>query len=305
MPAVSIIMNVFNGAATLRAALQSALAQTFADWELIAWDDCSTDNSAAIIAEFTDPRVHYFLAPQQTPLGQARDSAIHHAQGEWLAFLDQDDLWLPRKLELQLALAASPDVGLVYGRTICFSSGGGRHDYDPFHEFGRLPSGDITAELLAKGCFVAMSSALLRRSAVLETGGIPAHIHIAPDYFLYLAVCNKYSARAVQDVVCRYRSHAESMTSVYRRESLAETLQLLDDRHEHLSPDAFVRRRAHLSTTLAVEELRHRNSFAQGVRRLVKDGSLLWLAGRPLVHLWRIIRRRLRKPYWMKSNEAR
>ncbi len=300
MPAVSIIMNVRDGAATLRSALDSALAQTFSDWELIAWDDCSTDDSAAIIAESTDPRIRYFLASQQTSLGQARDGAIHHAQGEWLAFLDQDDLWLPRKLELQLALSDSREVGLIYGRTICFSPGGGQHDYDPFHEFGALPEGNIAAELLGKGCFIAMSSALIRRSAVVETGGIPAHIHITPDYFLYLAVCSKYSARAVQEVVCRYRLHAGSMTSVYRRESLAETLQLVEDSRIQVSPHDFSRRYAHISTALALEELRHRNSFSEGMRRLMKDGSLVWLAGRPLVHGWRMVRRKLRTPAWRK-----
>ncbi len=301
MPAVSIIMNVRNGAATLRAALDSALIQTFSDWELMVWDDCSTDDSAAIVAEFKDTRIHYFLAPQQTSLGEARDAAIRRAQGEWLAFLDQDDVWLPRKLELQLALTDSRDVGLIYGRTLCFSPSGKQRDYDPFHEFSPLPQGNITAELLSKGCFVAMSSALLRRTAVDETGGIPAQIRITPDYFLYLAVCSKYSARAVQDVVTRYRLHAGSMTSVYRRESLEETLQLVDDWHDHLSPEAFARRRARISTALALEELRHGNSFFQGMQRLMKEGSLTWLAGRPFVHGWRAVRRRVRTPYWLTS----
>ena len=301
MPAVSIIMNVRNGAATLRAALDSALAQTFSGWELIVWDDCSTDNSAAIVAEFTDARIHYFPAPQQTALGQARDAAIRRAKGEWLAFLDQDDLWLPRKLELQLALADSRDIGLIYGRTICFSPGGGQHEYDPFHEFGALPEGDITAELLGKGCFIAMSSALLRRTAFDETGGIPDHIHITPDYFLYLALCSKYSVRAVQEVVCRYRVHAGSMTNVYRRESLAETLELVEEWGSQVSPRDFARRRAHICTALALEELRHCNSFLRGMRRLMQEGSLLWLAGRPFVHFWRVVRRKLRKPYWKES----
>ena len=150
MPVVSIIMNVRNGAATLRAAVESVLAQTYADWELIVWDDCSTDNSAAIFSEFPDSRIRYFLAPQETSLGQARDAAIRHAQGEWVAFLDQDDLWLARKLELQLALDDSSDVGLIYGRTLSFAPGGSERDYDLFHEFGPLPSGDIMGELLAK-----------------------------------------------------------------------------------------------------------------------------------------------------------
>src|ERR1017187_9904571 len=183
MPTVSIIMNVRNGAATLREALESAFAQTYRDWELIVWDDCSSDDSAKIVAQFSDARLRYFLAPEDTSLGQARELAMRKAQGEWLAFLDQDDIWLPRKLELQIALTESPQVGLVYARTVCFYPDGSERDFDQFHEFSDLPEGDIFAELLGRGCFIAMSSALLRRSAIEEIGGIPTQIHITPDYF--------------------------------------------------------------------------------------------------------------------------
>src|SRR5215472_7395336 len=139
MAAVSIIMNVRNGAATLRAAVESALGQTVQDWEMIVWDDCSTDDSAKTVANFGDPRIRYFLAPQPTSLGKARNAAMQHAQGEWLAFLDQDDIWLPHKLEEQLAIASDPMVALIYGRTLCFQENGTEFDDDYFHEFTSLP----------------------------------------------------------------------------------------------------------------------------------------------------------------------
>jgi len=301
MPTVSIIMNVRNGAATLRAALESAFAQTYRDWELIVWDDCSSDDSAKIVAEFTDPRLRYFLAPHDTSLGQARELAMREAHGVWLAFLDQDDIWLPRKLELQIELTNSPQVGLVYGRTVSFYPGGSHRDYDQFHEFSDLPDGDIFSELLGRGCFIAMSSALIRRSAVEEVGGIPAQIHITPDYFLYLAVCRRHSARAVQQVVCRYRVHAGNMTSIFRRESLEETLLLLESWGNQLSPDAFARRRAGVSTALALEEMRHSKIMVRGVKRLLGPGSLRWLARAAFVRLWRMVGRRVRQPYWKNS----
>ena len=135
MPLVSVIMNVRNGAAFLREALDSVLSQTFADWELIVWDDCSTDDSAQIVGEYQDRRIRYFLSPEDTPLGKARDQAIRQATGEWLAFLDQDDVWLPRKLEKQMALAED-GVGIIYGRTVLFDARHGNlRDYDYAHEF--------------------------------------------------------------------------------------------------------------------------------------------------------------------------
>jgi glycosyltransferase involved in cell wall biosynthesis len=304
MPTVSIIMNVRNGAATLREAVESAFNQTYRDWEMIVWDDCSTDDSAKMVAEFDDPRLRYFLAQHDTPLGQARELAMSQARGEWLAFLDQDDIWLPRKLELQMALTDSAQVGLVYGRTVCFYPGGRQRDYDQFHEFTELPEGDIFAELLGRGCFIAMSSSVLRRSIVGETGGIPGHIHIAPDYFLYLAACHRHSTRAVQQVVCRYRVHPGNMTSLYRRESLGETLGLVEEWGRQIPRDAFARRHAGISTALALEEMRHWKTMAQGVHRLMRTGSLGWIIRAPLVHFWRIAARRLRQPRWQKDGSA-
>ena len=304
MPVVSIIMNVRNGDATLREAMESAIAQTYRDWELIVWDDCSSDDSAKIVAEFSDPRLRYYLAPEETPLGQARELAMRQAHGEWLAFLDQDDIWLPRKLELQMALANSPQVGLVYGRTLCFYPSGRQRDYDEFHEFSWLPEGDIFAELLGRGCFIAMSSALLRRKAVEEIGGIPSNIHVIPDYFLYLAVCRRYLCRAVQQVVCRYRVHPGNMTSVYGHESLEEALDLVEEWGKRIPSDACARRHAGISTALAVEEMRHWNSMAQGTKRMMETGSMWWLLRAPFVRFWRILGRRLRQPYWRKCSLA-
>ncbi len=304
MPAVSIIMNVRNGAATLREALESALTQTYRDWEMIVWDDRSADDSAGIVAEFKDPRIRYTLAPHETSLGEARQLAIREARGEWLAFLDQDDIWLPSKLERQFALTDSPQVGLVYGRTLCFYPGGRLRDYDQFHEFAALPEGNIFAELLSRGCFIAMSSALIRRSAVDEVGGIPLQIHVTPDYFLYLAICRLHTARAVQEVVCRYRIHAGNMTSIYRQESLQETLSLIEGWKEHVSSSAYARRHAGVSTALAVEEIRHWRTTMQGMKRMMRTGSLWWLVRGPFVAFWRILGRQVRQPYWRHSGIA-
>jgi glycosyltransferase involved in cell wall biosynthesis len=300
MPTVSIIMNVRNGAATLRAALESAFTQTYHDWEAIVWDDCSSDDSARIVAELSDSRVRYFLSPHDTSLGEARDLAMRQAQGEWLAFLDQDDIWLPHKLELQVALADSPQVGLVYGRTVAFSPNGRQRDYDAFHEFAPLPEGDIFDELLNKGCFIAMSSALMQRSAVEEIGSVPTQIQITPDYFLYLAISRRYSARAVQEIVCRYRIHPGNMTRVYRRESLEETLSLVEEWSKQLPTEATAARLAGISTALALEEMRHWKTLTRGMKRMLKIGSVWWLVRAPFMRLWRIVGRVIRRPYWKK-----
>jgi glycosyltransferase involved in cell wall biosynthesis len=303
MPSISVIMNVRNGEQFLREALDSVLAQTFTDWELIVWDDCSTDDSAMIVKQYHDPRIQYFLSPDETPLGEARNQAIRQGTGDWLAFLDQDDIWLPRKLEEQVALIAG-HVGIIYGRTVLFDSQrGDLRDYDYAHEFEPLPHGDIFARLFREGCFIAMSSAVLRRSAVAEVGRIPDSIQVIPDYYLYAAIARHYQARAVQQVVCRYRVHAGSMSASrrHRLRLFQEPLWIIDLWAADLDPQLLAYRRMSRSTSLAVEEMRSRNTVLSGLRRLFSDGSVVWLMSRPFQWAWRATRRHLQQPYWRKS----
>ena len=304
MPLVSVIMNVRNGASFLREALDSVLAQTFVDWELIVWDDCSTDNSAQIVSQYRDPRIRYFLSPEDTPLGKARDSAIRRASGEWLAFLDQDDVWLPRKLEMQMALAGT-GVGIIYGRTVMFDARhGNRRDYDYAHEFVALPEGNIFTQLFADGCFLAMSSAVLRRSAVEDVGRIPPAIEVIPDYYLYAAVARHYQARAVQDVICRYRLHPGSMSRSRRLRLHQEPLLLIDQWADWLDPKLVAYRLMTYSTALALEQMRSRKTLRAGIARLWAQGSLLLLLSRPWVRVGRAMRRKLRRPYWLGTELA-
>ena len=214
MPLVSAIINVHNGAATLSEALDSVLAQSLDDWELIVWDDCSTDGSADIVARYSDQRIRYFRCDELMPLGRARQRAIELARGAWIAFLDQDDIWLPHKLERQMAaVGQANDAALVYGRTVRFYASGRERDYDQAHEYTPLPEGDIFAELFSSGCFIAMSSAMFRRSAIEEIGGIPESISIIPDYYLYTTIARRFQVAAVQEVVCRYRMHADNTSA--------------------------------------------------------------------------------------------
>ena len=119
-PAVSVIMNCLNSARDLRAALDSLMAQTFGNFEVIFWDNGSTDDSPAI-AQSYGPKLRYFRGETTVPLGAARNLALMRARGRYLAFLDCDDLWRPRKLETQVALfEADPRVGLVCTDTEIF-----------------------------------------------------------------------------------------------------------------------------------------------------------------------------------------
>jgi glycosyltransferase involved in cell wall biosynthesis len=297
MPLFSVIINVRNGAATLREAIDSVLEQTLPDWELIVWDDRSTDDSASVVSWYNDPRIRYFLSPDDVPLGKARNDALQEALGEWVAFLDQDDVWLPHKLAKQIE-RASDDVGLIYGRTIRFYANGRERDYDHAHEYEFLPEGDIFARLFSESCFIAMSSAVFRRSAIASIGGIPAEVRIIADYYLYVAVARRYRACAVQEVVCRYRMHPDSMSHTVALDMHREVLWLIELWAAELPAKVVARARKKHFTAIALEEMRSRERFATGLSRLFTEGSVGSQLMRPLAYVVHVVRRIVRPPYW-------
>ncbi len=300
MPRISVILNIRNGAATLREAVDSVLLQTFHDWELILWDDCSTDASAAVVGAYNDPRIRYFLSSEDVSLGKARNDAIQRATGEWIAFLDQDDVWLPHKLEKQIALAKE-DVGLVYGRTVRFYPDGWQRDYDHAHEYLPLPEGDLFALLFTRSCFIAMSSAMFRTSGINAIGGIPDAIRIIPDYYLYVAVARQYRVRAVQEVVCRYRMHLDSMSHTAALEMNWEVLWLIDHWASQISSQTVSRARRRHFTAIALEEMRSRQTFLTGLKRLFTQGSVGSQLKRPFAYVFHVARRKVRPPHWQRS----
>ena len=115
-PLVSVIINCFNGEKYLREALDSVVTQTYKNWEIIFWDNQSTDKSAEIFKSYKDSRLKYYCASSHADiLYEARNYALKKTNGDFIAFLDVDDWWLPNKLEKQIPLFSDPEVGVVYG----------------------------------------------------------------------------------------------------------------------------------------------------------------------------------------------
>lgn len=121
-PLVSILMNCFNGETFLKEAIGSILKQSYQNWELIFWDNKSTDLSLQIVSSFKDKRIRIFSNQEHTNLGKARKNAFKKAKGDYLAFLDVDDLWGRDKLKSQLKVFDDDyEVGIVFTNTVYFS----------------------------------------------------------------------------------------------------------------------------------------------------------------------------------------
>lgn len=207
-PTVSIIINCLNGEKYLRQAIDSVLNQTYKDWEIIFWDNSSTDASAEIAKSY-GKRLHYFSSEKTCLLGKARNLAIKKAKGKYIAFLDCDDLWLPKKLEKQIGLLDSnPDVALVFSDAIFFNEDGNLCQI--YLKF-KPPRGKIFKELFRK-YFLTITSVTLRRSAIQGLSWFDERIQLFEDALFFLRLAYRYKLDYCDEPLIKYRVRSESGT---------------------------------------------------------------------------------------------
>ena len=111
---VSIIMPSYNTAKYIKESINSVLAQTYMKWELIIVDDCSTDNTDEVIASISDERIKYIKNDKNSGAAVSRNRALREATGKWIAFLDSDDIWHPKKLEKQISFMKKNNYKFTY-----------------------------------------------------------------------------------------------------------------------------------------------------------------------------------------------
>ena len=230
-PQHSVIMNCFNGSRYLREALDSLVHQTFEDWELIFWDNQSTDISKDILFSYKEPRFKYFYSDEHTSLGPARLNAMKVASGEWFSFLDVDDIWFPDKLEAQVAcIKSNPSIGLVFSRCEYFFD----VEKENAHTRGsskilpivkKLPGKNLATELF-KGNFIPFPSLMIKKAALAELGPIPSYSH-PPDYFFSLGIARLFPAASVDRALCRYRLHDANLTKSIQYEGYIESIDIV------------------------------------------------------------------------------
>jgi glycosyltransferase involved in cell wall biosynthesis len=216
LPLISVIIPAYNAEAFIAETLQSVIAQTYQNIEILVVDDGSQDQTARIVQSFaeTDPRVTLFQQPNRG-VAAARNLAIEKSQGEYIAPIDADDIWYPQKLEkqLQLLLASEPHVGLVYAWSAFIDEQGVLT--------GRLQAaskeGEVYVALLA-GNFIGNASAPLIRRACLKTiGGYNTQMREqnaqgCEDWDLYLRIAEQYQFRVISEFLIGYRQSTSSMS---------------------------------------------------------------------------------------------
>jgi glycosyltransferase involved in cell wall biosynthesis len=208
-PLVSVVMNCYNGERYVRAALDSVYAQTRPDWEIVFWDNASTDRTPELVRGY-DARLRYWRAPRNTLLGAARNAALERCSGEFIAFLDCDDLWLPQKLERQLPLFEDPEVGLVYSNCLLFNERGDeRLQFRP----GESPGAGRCFDALLARYWLAIPTVILRRSALgPRSEWVDESYSVSEEADLFLRIAYRWKLALVDAPLAKYRVHAASDT---------------------------------------------------------------------------------------------
>lgn len=225
-PLVSVIMNCFNSSEYLQEAIESVYAQTFKSWEIVFWDNQSTDRSAEIAKSY-DNRLRYFLAPQHTELGVARNLALQQARGEYIAFLDCDDIFLKDKLKTQLPYMMSNNYEISYGSIIVISQDGRNIK----RRRVKNASGNIFGELL-RHYEISMLSVIVKRSLLITEGlNFDTQLKYNPDFNLFMKIASRYRCGVIKQPLGKYRLVKGSLSA--RTVSIApiEIKYTLDELH--------------------------------------------------------------------------
>ena len=209
-PKVSVIVPTYNRAGWLEETLRSVVSQTFKDFELIVVDDGSTDNTSKVMESFPDAK--YFTMRENSGVSKARNLGLDYAKGEFICFLDSDDLWNEKKLEIQLYwMESNIDSQVCYTNEIWVRNG---VRVNPMNKH-RKYTGDIFRHCLAL-CIVSPSSVMLRKELFNKVGNFDESLPACEDYDLWLRIAVKYAFHFIEEpLIIKRGGHADQLSRKY------------------------------------------------------------------------------------------
>lgn len=229
-PLVSVVNIFFNAEKYFVEAIESVIAQTYDNWELLLVDDGSTDKSTQIALDYAEKypdKIRYLQHPDRKNVGKSssRNLGINNAKGDYIALLDADDIFLPPKLEKQVAILEShPEAGMVYGPTLYWYSWTGNKSDQQRDSFAKLgveannlfdPPTLLTLYLTDTGTVPTPCGLLARRDVIVATGGFDERIqHLYEDQVFFAKMCLKAPVFVESGCWDKYRQHLESSSNI-------------------------------------------------------------------------------------------
>ncbi len=216
-PLITIIVPCFNAQNTIKETIESVLKQTYNNYEILIINDGSTDNSVEVCTNYThsDDRISIISINNQG-VSVARNIGIQHAQGEYIAFLDSDDLWHPKKLEKQIEyLSDHPDVGVCFSKVEFLSQAG-----QSLNQYSTVPAqGLVATGLLTENLTCTTSNILCRQQVIKDVGPFNTTMSFAEDqeWLLRVALMSTWRIMGLQEVYVGYRTNQGSLSSQLNR----------------------------------------------------------------------------------------
>lgn len=222
MPRVSVIIPAYNSMKYLPETLSSVLRQTFTDFEVLIIDDGSSDHIESWAKAQIDPRVK-FISQANQGVSVARNTGINNAQGEYIAFLDADDLWQPTKLEKQVhCLDVNPEVGLVHTWILLVDE----HSQATGNLWASQTQGHVWQELVEHNT-IACCSVMARSSCFKQIGGFDASLRSAEDWDMWIRIAAEYPVAVIGEPLAFYRllSNSKSKNCSLVEKSLSRIIE--------------------------------------------------------------------------------
>jgi len=196
-PVVSVILPTYNRKDLVAKSIQSVLDQTYRDFELIIIDDASTDGTEEVIKEFSDPRILFRKHTENKGGAVARNTGINAAKGAFIAFQDSDDVWLPDKLEKQMAVFdnSPASIGVVYSQ--CARWEGDKEREIP-GEFPKIKNGNIFPVLLLEN-FITLPTVVMKKACLAKVGQFDETLPRLQDWELFLRIAKHFEFRYVPE----------------------------------------------------------------------------------------------------------
>lgn len=217
-PLVSILMNCYNGQRYLKETLDSVIAQKYKNWELIFWDNHSSDNSSSIIKEYNESRFKYFYSDKHTGLGEARLKAFKHLTGEFIAVLDTDDIWFPDKLEKQVIAFKEKDVGIVISNTYFFNEKKRKKLYK-----SNPLQGWVTDCLIVK-YYVSLETVIMRKSLINGLNeNFDKNYDLIADFDLIVRLSSVGKLVYIPEILSGWRVH-------YNNDSFKQPIKFIEEK---------------------------------------------------------------------------
>lgn len=272
-PLVSVVIPTYNSAATIEETLQSVLAQTFPDFEVVIADDGSTDETTEIVRRIADHRIKLHSLKRVTHI-QNRNRSIELAKGTYIALLDSDDVWLPEKLRSHVeALEAHPDAVAAYGWLDYIDENSA-----PLFSANRIVcNGDAYQSLILTNWLETASNIFARRDVMIATGGFDTSLSHCADWDMGLKLARAGDFVCIPEVMTHYRRQDSSLSA--NLQGTEESFIKLLDR-EYANPAPSLQSREQDSLLNAYEALMLRSVFGVIPIRSMATWSLgmIWRA---------------------------